>query len=136
MPYGGYQLAQGGADTGSLQVFKVAGINLLATGQTLVVPAASGRKWIPLSVRTRLASLTGVFVVAPIVRLGNNGSFDNMAPLFTVAALAVDGVDVVPIVTAVTAVNIGSTGISLDVQTAGTVATVATADVFVLGYFA
>lgn len=127
----GYILSLPGADAASFQTFIARNINLLATGQTLVAAAQTGKKLVPVCAYLRVVSLTGVVAVAPIVRLGNNGSFNNVAALFTMVAAAVDAVDSVPLVTSLTAVDVGSAGVSADVQTAVTGPSVLTADVIV-----
>jgi hypothetical protein len=108
------------------------GIDLRATGSTLVVPAIAGRKFIPIQVRLHLTALIGV-PVAGSVRVGNDGSHVNVAPAFTTTVAAVDAVDTLPLVTALTAIDLNTTGISAEVVTAITVATIATATIHVIG---
>jgi len=115
--------------------FVASGVNLLATGQTIIVPARAGFRFIPRAARFRLRILTGVQVIVPIVRLGANGTFDNIAPLLTTAVTVVDQVQLVPLVAALTAVDVGTNAIKVDVQTAGTGATAMTADIFLDGYY-
>ncbi len=119
------------ASTNVVRYFETV-IDLRATGSTLIVPAISGRKFIPLQVRVHLTSLTGV-PVAGSVKLGNDGSHVNVAPAFTTTVAAVDAVDTVPLVAALTAIDLNTTGVSFEVATAITVATVAVATVHVVG---
>lgn len=108
-------------------------INLKATGQTLVIPALAGRKFVPIQAILHLTNVNAYAVTAAVVRLGNNGTFDNVCPLFTVAlANVTDNTPTVPLVGTVKAIDIGATGISLDVQTAGA-ATTLTGTIHLMG---
>lgn len=118
---------------GFTQFWKISAVNVLATGQTLILPAITGKKFIPTQILIEMNSLTGVLTV-PIVRLGNNGSFNNVAPLFTCTGIGTVGnILTITLNTIPTTIDIGSTGISFDVQTAGIVASVATVNVFLFG---
>ena len=109
------------------------GINLKATGQTLMVPVQPGRKFLPTAVYLQLTTVTAYAVTAAIVRLGNNGTFNNVAPLLTVVLTSTtDQIIAIPLNAIPSAIDIGSTGISLDVQTAGA-ATTLTATLHVVG---
>lgn len=99
-------------------------INLKATGQTLVVPVLAGRKFIPTACYLHLTTVTAYAVTAAIVRVGNNGTFDNVAPLATVAlTLVTDKFISLPLAATPAAIDINATGISVDVQTAGAATT-------------
>ena len=119
---------------GFMLIRQVGGINLLVTGQTVIVSAVAGRKFFPLQVHIRVTALTGSIVTPPIVRLGNSGSFNNVTPLFTVVAAAVDAIDLIPSVAALTAVDIGTIPVSLDVQTAAVGPSVMAAEIYVRGH--
>lgn len=109
------------------------GINLKATGQTLIVPALTGRKFLPMLAYLHLTTVDTYAITAAVVRLGNNGTFDNVAPLAAVGlTLVTGGILSVPLAALLTAIDIGSTGVSLDVQTAGA-ATTLTGTVHIVG---
>lgn len=115
-------------------MFKATGINLLATGQTLVVPALTSGSFLPTRAYIELITVTGVLTV-PIIRLGNSVNFDNVAPLLTCTGLTtVRNILNIPLAAALVSISITSTGISLDIQTAGSVASVATANVYISGF--
>lgn len=115
--------------------FAALGVNLLATGQTALIPARAGFKFIPRAARFRLRTLTGVQIIVPILRLGTTAGFANIAPLLATAVTVVDQVQLIPLVAALTAVDVGTNPIMVDVQTAGTGATAMTADIFLDGYY-
>jgi hypothetical protein len=124
------ELAQFGQTIG---VWRATGINLLATGQTTLVATSSALSFIPYSAMIELTAVTGVLTV-PVVRIGNNGTFSNLAPLFTTTGLTtVRTILTIPLVTTVLSIDIGSSAIKFDVQTAGLVASVATANVYLFG---
>ncbi len=110
-----------------------AGINLKALAQTLVVPARAGRLFIPTQAFLHLTTVAVYAVTAAILRLGNNGTFDNAAPLIVVPlTLLTDSLLPIPLAALPAAINIGATGISVDVQTAGA-ATTLTGTVHLMG---
>jgi hypothetical protein len=125
----------GDPTTNRIRSYVVGSINLLATGRTLVVPVLVSSRFIPTGALLRLTTVTGAIVGAPVVRLGNNGAFNNIAPLRTLVSAAAQAVEVVPLNTQITAVDVGTTGISLDVQTAGTGSSVLIGEIIVSGIF-
>lgn len=112
----------------------VTGINLLATGQTTVVPTFTGGSFVTIAAFVEVATKTGAVVVAPIIRIGNNGTFDNLAPLFTIpGATAARVVLPMTLASPSSSLDIGTNAIKIDVQTAGTGAAVLTANIYILG---
>lgn len=109
-------------------------VDLLATGQTSIIPVQpAGNRFIPTRVVIELTAVTGA-LGAPIVRLGNNGTWDNIAPLATLTGLNTQYETIsIPLNTPVNSIDLSATAISFDVQTAGTVATIATASVYLIG---
>ena len=122
-----------GADNACWQTFKTSGISLLTAVQTVVVPAQVGKLFIPRDISIRLTTVTGAIIIAAIVRLGNNGSFSNVAPLRTLISSAAQNVEIVPLLTQINAIDVDATGISLDVQTIATGATVLIAECVISG---
>ncbi len=110
----------------------VAGIDLLATGQTTLLAAVTGKKFLPQQVILELTSVTGV-LTGTVVRVGQTASWDQIAPLYTVLLTAADTFVVVPLVGTLATIDIGTNPIKIDVQTAGTVATVAVARIHLSG---
>lgn len=113
---------------------KVTGVNLLATSVTSIIPVmASPSRFIPTRAIIQLTSVTGALTAA-IVRIGNNANHDNVAPLFTLTGLTVvNNTLTIPLVSTVASIDMSATAISFEVQTAGGVATVAAADVYLFG---
>lgn len=110
------------------------GVDLKNLGQTVIVPVKTGKRFIPRAIFLRITASTAL-TVAPIVRAGNNGSFNNVAALTTLTSAATEMIMPLTLVTGTSLVTIdlGTTAISLDVQTAAT-ATTLTADVYGEGY--
>lgn len=120
---------------GSPAKYTASGIDLLATGATLLVPASAGKLFIPHRAILHVRALTGVLLAGAVVRVGNSANKDNVCALFTLlTTLVVNGLVDVPLlaVPSFQAVDVNSTGISFEVQTAGT-ATAWTADVHLHG---
>lgn len=108
-------------------------VDLLTTGQTLAIPA-NAEGWASEFIDIIPVTITGAQTGAPIVRLGSNATFDNVAPLTNLGtALVAD--EIVP-VTLTAPVTLQSDPVYFDVQTAGTGPTVLTVMVYVAGYFA
>ena len=123
----------------TIQVWRATGINLLATGQTTLVainngsPTLTNLTFVPFAAYIELTAVTGILTV-PIIRIGNDGSFSNVAPLFTCTGLtAVRNMLQIPLVGSLVSVNINSAAIKADIQTAGLVASVATAAIYLYG---
>lgn len=109
-------------------------IDLLTTGQTTIIPVqGTGDRFIPTHAYIELITVTGA-LTAPIIRIGNNGSFNNVAPLFTCTGLTAQyNVLAIPLVATLNSIDLSATAIKVDVQTAGGVATIAVANVVLLG---
>ena len=116
-----------------IRPFQLLTRDLKVSGPTLIVPPQSGRVFIPLRAFLRIRTVSAL-TVPPILRLGNNGNRDNIAPLLALTGAVAGQVFTMPLTTGVNAlaIDIGTTGISIDVQTAAT-ATTMTADVFIDG---
>lgn len=110
----------------------VGSLSLLAAAQTLAIPAnATG--WVTTDAYIVPDEITGVQSTAPIIRIGSNATFDNVAPLLNLGtALVVD--TAVTITLAATKLAL-TDDIYLDVQTAGTGPTELTATVYVDGFY-
>ncbi len=122
-----------------LECWRATGINLLATGQTTLVAVNNGSSvltglsFLPVLAYIELTAVTGVLTV-PIIRIGNSVNFDNVAPLKTCTGLAAArDIISIPLVAALVSVSINTVAIKVDVQTAGLVASVATANVYLYG---
>lgn len=109
-------------------------VDLLTTGQTVILPVQNNAdRFIPTHAYIELVTVTGA-LTAPIIRIGNNGSFNNVCPLFTCTGLTTQyNVLSIPLVTSLNSIDVSATAISVDVQTAGGVATIAVANVVLLG---
>lgn len=113
-------------------ILPVGSLSLLATGQTLAVPAnATG--WVTTAAYVVPDAITGVQTTAPIIRIGSNATFDNVAPLLNLGTtLVVD--TVVTVTLAATKLSLED-DIYFDVQTAGTGPTELTATAYVEGFY-
>ncbi len=113
--------------------WRVAVVDLKAAASTLVVPVYTGITWVTRAIIVVPRTVTA-FTVAAVVRVGNNGTHDNVAPLFAVPNTTVaNQIVTVPLVAVPLAIDVGTTGISFEVQT-GATATTLLADVFIEGY--
>lgn len=116
---------------------KAEDIDATATGQTAIVPARSGKRFIPVGTPlVRLKSISGTGT-PPTISIGNDGSFVNV-----VAAVALTGLTVVnrlfnlSLLASLTkeAVDVGSVGIDVNVSVASTYDDY-TIDVYVFGFY-
>ena len=114
-------------------IFVIKEIDLLATGQTIIIETETSARFYPFQICIELTSKTGAIVVTPIVRLGSNGTWDNLAALTTMTNLTAVNKMEMPTVIVTDSIDISATGISIDVQTAGTGATVLKAQVIIHG---
>lgn len=115
-------------------VYKFAGINGLNLGQTIIVPSRTSKRFIPVSALVELATISGAGTV-PSIRLGSNGSWDNLAAIVALTGLTTQ-YQLFPLTLAnTTSLDVGSTGISVDVQTAATGYSPYTINVYVTGYY-
>lgn len=116
-------------------VYKAANVNGLATGQTVVVPVRTGKRFIPTRVVVELVSVSGAGTV-PSLRVGNNGSFDN-----AVSTTALTNLDTqyetlnLSLISPLSSIDVNANGISVDVQTAATGYSTYTMNVYVSGYY-
>lgn len=122
-----------------LNCWRATGIDLLATGQTTLVPinnaspTLTGLSFIPYAAQIELTAVTGA-LTAPVIRIGNSVNFDNVCPLFTTTGLlSARDMLTIPLVASLVSASINTAAIALDVQTAGLVASVATANVYLYG---
>lgn len=123
----------GQLSTGFQQVV-ARGIDLKTAAQIVLIPAQSGRLFLPRAAFVYVATLTGVLAVAPILRIGNNGTFTNVAPVVTLTAAIALQIFAIPLVAGASllSIDIGTVAISVDVQTPAT-ATTMTGDVYLEG---
>lgn len=119
-----------------LRGFDIYGVNLKTAAGTLIVPAISGKRFYPRTFWFRVATATGAGSTAS-VKLGNGGAFD----LASAQSLGVGSTTANNILELLLngssfkfAMDIGTTGISVTVTTASTLATAHTADFFLEGY--
>lgn len=97
----------------------------LSMGQTTIIPVNNGGstnvRYIPQFARVRLVSITGALLTGAILRIGNNGSFDNISALTTLTSLSTANV-LLPMTLAATlsSIDLSSSAIVVDVQTAAT----------------
>ena len=122
---------------GFLREWRATGIDCLATGQTTIIPINAGatvaKTFIPFAARCELIAVTGVPIVAAIIRVGNSVNFDNVAPLLTVpTATALNEIVTAPLAATSKSISL-SAAVKVDVQTAATVASVFTINVYLLG---
>ena len=98
----------------------IANLDLTATGTVPITSVLTGRKFIPLGAMLHVTTKSGTLTTGPIVRLGTNGTHDNVSPLLTVANTVVSDTAVnIPLVAALAAVGNG-TAVSVEIQTAAT----------------
>lgn len=114
-----------GITIGQSNFFRKITVSALSTGQTVIIPINNGGssavRFIPEYARARLKTITGVLSTAAIIRIGNSGSFDNVAALTTLTALStVNNLLNMTLAATLSSVDISSTAISVDVQTAAT----------------
>ena len=107
-------------------------LSLLGTGPTLIVPT-NVTGWITTAAYVIPAIINGVQTGAPIVRIGSNATFDNVAPLVNLGLLLV--VDTVVSVTLTAPVVAQANPIYFDVATAGTGPTDLLITVHLEGFF-
>lgn len=115
-------------------VFKFANINALNIGQTIIVPSRTSKRFIPVSAQIELIAVTGAGT-EPSVNLGSNGSWDNLVTTVALTGLGTQ-YELFPLTLAnTTSLDVGSTGISIDIDTAATGFSVYTINVYVTGYY-
>lgn len=122
--------------------FSVPNINLNVTGPILILSPRSGVLFIPQTDakpfgRIRAISGSPGVPVFPQFRVGNNGSYNNLLSSSTLTAMStLNGLISGSLFSLPTqaAIDIGTTGISLDVQTASNYTTYAI-DLFFPGFF-
>lgn len=117
------------------------GANAIPAGQALAVDAKTATATVMLAAQAakffvpagtayaRVRALTGVLAVAPILRIGNNGTHDNLCALATLTGAVVGQVFTIPLIITPLALDIGTNPISVEIQTPAT-ATTMTIDVF------
>lgn len=125
---------------GSAQTF-ARGVNLLALGNTLVVPKTPGLGnlfFLPQICYVTLRTLTGpALTTAPKFKIGGNAGHTDVAALYTVPLAASVGlVAVLPIVNSgnFTPVNAGTTDIFAEVTQVGVGPTVMLGDILLIGW--
>jgi len=123
------------AGAGEPATFSAAGVNLLATGQTALFPGALlNRRFIPITAHIRVATASGALTTPAVVRIGNDGTFSNIAASTTLTGMdTANEVAVLTMATPATAVSVNSAGLSIDVTTAAVGPTTLTVDVYVRG---
>lgn len=102
-------------------------INLKTTGATLIVPAVSGKKFIPISVRLYGSAMTGANTNAT-GSLGNNStSYNNLCASQSIVTSPIDGTLFIASLTLINSgttftpvLDIGSTGIYLNITVGAT----------------
>ena len=113
----------------------ISGVNLAASGQTLLFTVPSGKKCVVTDVRLEVVSATAVISVASM-RVGKASNYDEWMPITALTGLDAPG----EFVSLETSANLmvrkafaSGDAIKMDVTTAA-VATALTADVHVFGY--
>ena len=123
-------------------VGRVSGLNLLATGVVELLPQEPQMdpgelNFLPQFVYVVCRTLTGsALTVSPKIRIGSNGTHDNVAPLFTVPlGVQVNVFAQMALVSfPMTPVNLRAGPVSLEVQQAGVGPTTMTGDCFIVGF--
>lgn len=137
------QIVNGVSKTDGMTLQQVSGfrkvtVSALATGQTVIMPINNGGatnvNFIATGVVLKLNAITGTLLTPPIIRIGNNGSFNNVVALTTLTGLNTAGVTFpTSLITNLASVNINSTAISIDIQTAATGSSQYDIDVYLFG---
>lgn len=128
----GYLLAAPGEQ--HLPVYSALGVNLMALAQRVIIPSRTADKFIIRAAWCRIASKTGTLSVAPVIRIGNNGTFSNMCAVTTLIAAVLDQIFALALASPLIATP-ASPAIAIDIQTAATGVTVLTGDIYVQGHF-
>lgn len=120
---------------------KLTGVNLLATGTTVLVQQQIGAEpgelvFLPQFCYVVLRTKTGgALTTSPKIRVGANGTHDDVAPLYTVPLGAnVNVFALLPLVAfPFTPVDLRASSVFLEVQQAGIGPTACTGDILIVG---
>lgn len=138
-PTGGLVAGPAGLSVGadaSAGTYKLTGVNLMATGTTVLVAAVAGKRFIPRDLIVVPRTLTGTVTSAPQIAVGNNSAaFDNVAAASALPSVVVDQVYFDAPLVPRKVIDIGTNAIVLKV-TAAVGPSALTADVFLVGVLA
>lgn len=116
-------------------------VNALATGQTVILPVNNGvtginYRFVPRGTpHVELIARTGTLTTPAILRVGNNGSFNNLVALSTLTGLStVNNITLLTIAATPASLDISSAAIQVDVQTAATGPSVYSLEVVIEGF--
>ena len=121
------------------QSFPGLGINLKSAAGTLIVPAYTGKKFLPRAALIHIKTASGTGFTTFSAKLGNGGAFD-IAASQAFGSITFAGVADTWLEMALNgsarkfAMDIGSTGISFTVTVASNISVAHTADVYLEGY--
>ncbi len=109
--------------------------NLLSTGTSLLLAPVTGKRFLATEILIEIKSVTGTPDIYPVVKVGNNGGHDNIAPLFIVSDVGLYNTSEMPLTIPVASIDVGTTGISVEVLTAGSggSVTILLADITIIG---
>lgn len=124
----GWRYQDSGWSPAGATVFAARSVNLLATGQTELIPAMADVRAITLSLHVRVRSRTGAVTTNATIRAGNSGSYDNVAASWLMATSTVNETE--SLATLSGAVDVGSTEVSFSVESAASGPSEYTADIF------
>jgi hypothetical protein len=118
----------------AIGVYKFANLDALGTGQTIIVPSRTGKRFVPTAASIELANVSGAGT-EPSINLGSDsGTWINV-----VANVALTGLDtqyeLFDLTLVGNSVDVGSTGISIDIDTAATGFTDYDINVYVMGFY-
>ena len=110
-------------------------VDLTATGSTVLVPVQA-RKWVTTSIKIHYKTVTALTVVASASFGSNSTAFDNLQAIAVVGANTAVADTIVDLTSGLLskAVDCTTNGLTMKVTT-GAVATAASADVDVMGYW-
>jgi hypothetical protein len=77
-----------GAETirNGIRIFKILGVNLMAAGQTVIIPAVTARYFVPFGIPFyEITAFTGAGVVSPIVSFGQTTPWTDLVGLTTLS---------------------------------------------------
>jgi len=122
-----------GGDNARLRFLIAENINGLATGQTTLYAAQTGKRFMAIHAYALLRTITGAGTV-PSIRIGVTATFDGLVPITALTGLTTaNNLLALPLVSTLAAISINTNPLKVDVQMAATLYDAYTFDVVVIG---
>jgi hypothetical protein len=118
-----------------VRTFKASDIDGMITGQTLIVPSQSSKRFIATSAYAELLSISGAGT-PPTIRVGTPGGYVNVIAATALTSLTTQfAVLPLALISGILSIDVGANGISVDVSVAGLLYADYTIAVYLTGFY-